>query len=140
MKKRALPFLSILAKNVGVLANKEKEIFSPILLKWHPSAAAIAMSTLHVCYGRELRQFIADVTELTPDTVLVLKAADELERELLQTIVESSSESEDGGKSIIREMPPFEAESTLTKLAKIWIDKRVDSLSQRVNGLLQKKV
>uniref|UniRef100_K4DEQ0 Uncharacterized protein n=1 Tax=Solanum lycopersicum TaxID=4081 RepID=K4DEQ0_SOLLC len=34
-----LPVLAILAKDVGEQASKEKEIFSPILKRWHSFAA-----------------------------------------------------------------------------------------------------
>ncbi|XP_078428194.1 protein unc-13 homolog [Wolffia australiana] len=140
MKDRPLPILSILAKDVSALANKEKELFSPLLNTWHPLAAAVAMSTLHVCFGWELNQFIAGITELSPDAVRVLKSAEELERELVQIAVEDSAKSDDGGKAIIREMLPFESEPTMARLTRAWIRERVDSQSQLVNQILQRQV
>ncbi|KAJ8494058.1 hypothetical protein OPV22_015779 [Ensete ventricosum] len=134
-----IPVLSILAKDIGELASKEKELFSPILKRWHPLAAGVAVATLHSCYGNELKQFIAGVMELTPDTVQVLKAADKLEKDLVHIAVEDSVDSEDGGKSLIREMPPYEAESAIANLVKVWIKTRVDRLKDWVDRNLHQE-
>ncbi|KAK1289039.1 hypothetical protein QJS10_CPB18g01053 [Acorus calamus] len=132
-------FLSILAIDIGDLANKEKQLFSPILQRWHPLAAGVAVATLHACYGNELKQFISGVTELTPDFVEVLKAADKLEKDLVHIAVEDSVDSEDGGKSLIREMPPYESEAAVANLAKSWIKTRVDRLKEWVDRNLQQE-
>ncbi|CAK8541626.1 unnamed protein product [Lathyrus sativus] len=92
----ALPLLAILAKDVGSLAMNEKLVFIPILKRWHPLAAGLAVATLHACYGNEMKQFIAGITELTPDDVQVLRAADQLEKDLVQIAVEDSVDSDDG--------------------------------------------
>ena len=135
-----LPVLAILAKDVGELAVKEKRMFSPILKRWHPFAAGVAVATLHVCYGNEIKQFISGITELTPDAVQVLRAADKLEKDLVQIAVEDSVDSDDGGKAIIREMPPFEAEAAIANLVKVWIKTRVDRLKEWVDRNLQQEV
>lgn len=135
-----LPVLAILAKDVGEQACKEKEIFSPILKRWHPFAAGVAVATLHVCYGNELKQFVSGITELTPDTVQVLRAADKLEKDLVQIAVEDSVDSDDGGKAIIREMPPFEAEGAIANMVKDWIKMRIDRLKEWVDRNLQQEV
>ncbi|KAL2637775.1 hypothetical protein AAZV13_06G078600 [Glycine max] len=136
----ALPGLVILAKDVGSLAVNEKQVFSPILKRWHPLAAGLAVATLHACYGNELKQFISGITELTPDAVQVLRAADQLEKDLVQIAVEDSVESEDGGKAIIREMPPYEAEGAIANLVKIWIKTRIDRLKEWVDRNLQQEL
>ncbi|GMH06983.1 hypothetical protein Nepgr_008823 [Nepenthes gracilis] len=135
-----LPVLAILAKDVGDLATHEKKVFSPILKRWHPLAAGVAVATLHACYGNELKQFISGVVELTPDAVQILRAADKLEKDLVQTAVEDSVDSDDGGKAIIREMPPYEAEAAIANLVKEWIKTRVDRLKEWVNVNLQQEV
>ncbi|KDO66513.1 hypothetical protein CISIN_1g002030mg [Citrus sinensis] len=135
-----LPVLSILAQDVTELAFDEKTIFSPILKRWHPLAAGVAVATLHSCYGNELRQFVSGITELTPDAIQVLLAADKLEKNLVQIAVEDSVDSEDGGKSIIQEMPPYEAEAAIGNLAKSWINIRVDRLKEWVCRNLQQEV
>lgn len=135
-----LPVLAILAKDVGELASKEKETFSPILKRWHPFAAGVAVATLHVCYGNELKQFVSSITELTPDAVQVLRAADKLEKDLVQIAVEDSVDCDDGGKAIIREMPPFEAEGAIANMVKDWIKMRIDRLKEWVDRNLQQEV
>ncbi|XP_062099234.1 protein unc-13 homolog isoform X2 [Humulus lupulus] len=135
-----LPVLAILAKDVGELALKEKRMFSPILKRWHPFAAGVAVATLHVCYANEIKQFISGIAELTPDAVQVLRAADKLEKDLVQIAVEDSVDSDDGGKAIIREMPPFEAEAAIANLVKAWIKTRVDRLKEWVDRNLQQEV
>lgn len=135
-----LPVLAILAKDVGELATNEKQVFSPILKLWHPFAAGVAVATLHACYGNELKQFVSGITELTPDAVQVLRAADKLEKDLVQIAVEDSVDSDDGGKAIIREMPPFEAEAAIANLVKVWIKTRVDRLKEFVDRNLQQEV
>ncbi|XP_054788782.1 protein unc-13 homolog [Prosopis cineraria] len=136
----ALPLLAILAKDVGSLAVNEKRVFSPILKRWHPLSAGVAVATLHACYGNELKQFISGVTELTPDAVQVLRAADKLEKDLVQIAVEDSVESDDGGKAIIREMPPYEAEAAIANMVKIWIKTRLDRLKEWVDRNLQQEI
>ena len=136
----ALPGLVILAKDVGSLAVNEKQVFSPILKRWHPLAAGLAVATLHACYGNELKQFISGITELKTDAVQGMRAADNLEKDLVQKAVEDSVESEDGGKAIIREMPPYEAEGAIANLVKIWIKTRIDRLKEWVDRNLQQEV
>ncbi|KAJ6852838.1 uncharacterized protein M6B38_252560 [Iris pallida] len=134
------PVLAILANDIGDLARKENKLFSPILKKWHPLAAGVAVATLHSCYGNELKQFISSATELTVDYVQVLKAADKLEKSLVHIAVEDSVDSEDGGKSLIREMPPYEADSSISDLVKKWIQTRVGKLKEWVDRNLQQEV
>lgn len=136
----SLPVLAILAKDVGDLAINEKEVFSPILKRWHPFAAGVAVATLHSCYGNELKQFISGIMELTPDAVQVLRAADKLEKDLVHIAVEDSVDSDDGGKAIIREMPPYEAEAAVANLVKGWIKKSLDRLKEWVDRNLQQEV
>ncbi|XP_039028152.1 protein unc-13 homolog [Hibiscus syriacus] len=135
-----LPVLAILAKDVGELAAHEKQVFSPILKGWHPLAAGVAVATLHACYANEIKQFISGITELTPDAVQVLRAADKLEKDLVQIAVEDAVDSDDGGKAIIREMPPYEAETAIGNLVKGWIKTRVDRLKEWVDRNLQQEV
>ncbi|KAJ3704086.1 hypothetical protein LUZ61_007791 [Rhynchospora tenuis] len=133
------PILSILAKDIGDLAKKEKDLFSPIFKKWHPLAAGVAVATLHSCYGNELKQFISGLAELTSDSVQVLKSADKLEKDLVSIAVEDSVDSEDGGKGLIREMPPYEAELAIANLVRDWIKTRVDRLKDWVDCNLQQE-
>ncbi|GFS41247.1 elongation factor Ts [Actinidia rufa] len=139
-QQNPLPVLSILAQDITELAFNEKEIYSPILKRWHPLAAGASVATLHTCYGNELKQFVSGIDELSPDAVLVLLAADKLEKVLVQIAVEDSVESEDGGKAIIQEMTPFEAEAVIAELVKAWIRTRVDRFREWVDRNLQQEV
>ena len=136
----ALLGLSILARDISELAFNEKAIYSPILKRWHPQAAGVAVATLHICYGNELKQYVRSITELTPDAVEVLLAADKLEKDLVQIAVEDSIDSEDGGISVIREMHPYGAEAIISNLVKSWIKTRVDRLEEWVDRNLQQEV
>ncbi|XAR53371.1 hypothetical protein NMG60_11021907 [Bertholletia excelsa] len=139
-QQNPLPVLSILAQDITELALYEKETYSPILKRWHPLAAGAAVATLHACYGYQLKQFVSGINELSPDVVQVLLAADKLEKVLVQIAVEDSVDSEDGGKAIIQEMIPYEAESEIASLVKAWIKTRVDRLKEWVDRNLQQEV
>ena len=139
-QQNSLPILSVLAQDVSELAFDEKAIFSPVLKRWHPLAAGVAVATLHSCFGNELRQFTSGISELTPDAIQVLCAADKLEKDLVQIAVEDAVDSDDGGKSIIREMPPYEAEAVIANLVKTWIKTRVDRLKEWIDRNLQQEV
>ncbi|XP_022863080.1 uncharacterized protein LOC111383229 isoform X2 [Olea europaea var. sylvestris] len=136
----SLPVLAILAKDVGDLAMKGKDTFSPILKRWHPFAAGVAVAMIHACYGNELKQFIAAITELTADAVQILRAADKLEKDLINIAVEDSVDSDDGGKAIICEMPPYEAEGSIANMVKVWIKTRINRLKECIDRTLQQEV
>lgn len=135
--QRNPPFLSVLAGDACELVKYEKEVFSPVLKQWHPLAAGVAAATLHTCFGRELKQFVSGIAELTQDALQVLKAADKLDKDLVNIAVEDSVESDDGGKTIIREMPPT---IVMVSLAKMWIKSRGERLRERVDRSLQQEV
>ncbi|TYH82466.1 hypothetical protein ES332_D02G062600v1 [Gossypium tomentosum] len=121
------PSVTILkfAKKTEVLAEKEKELFSPILKRWHPVATGVAVVTLHQCYGALLKQHLSGTRMLNSEIVGVLQGASKLEKVLVQMVVEDSVECEDGGKGIIREMSPYEVDSIILKLLRQWIDERL---------------
>ncbi|CAL5210191.1 unnamed protein product [Lathyrus oleraceus] len=138
-QNKPFPILSVLARDITELAFEEKDIFSPKLKRWHPLAAGVAVATLHVCYGNELKKYVKGITELTPDAIEVLMAADKLEKELVQIAVEDSVDSEDGGKSIIMEIQPYEAEAIIANLVKSWINIRVDRLVELVDRIMHQE-
>ncbi|XP_028773311.1 protein unc-13 homolog [Neltuma alba] len=116
-----------LAQETEELAMKERQNYSPVLKKWHGTAGAVAASTLHSCYGQVLNQYLNDVTTLTSDTVEVLERANKLEKVLVHMVVEDSADCEDGGKTIVREMDPYEVDSVILNLLRKWIH---DSLTK----------
>lgn len=125
MNQEASEALLQLAKETEDLALKERESFSPILKKWHPTAAAVAAVTLQNCYGNVLKQYLGGVSILTTETVAVLQTAGKLEKHLVQMVVEDSAECDDGGKAIVREMVPYEVESIILHLLQKWIHERL---------------
>ncbi|XP_024401007.1 protein unc-13 homolog [Physcomitrium patens] len=127
-----IPALAQLAKDTSALVSKEIENFSPSLKEWHPYAGGVAAVTLHACYSREIKQYMSGVSALTADTVQVLEAADQLEKSLVQVVVEDGVYAEDGGKALIREMPPFEADRAVGNLAKKWVEEKLQMLKEMV--------
>lgn len=123
-----------IAQDTEDLALKEKENFSSALKKWHPIAAGVAAVTLHTCYGTLLRQYLAGAASLTNEMITVLQRAGKLEKVLVQMVVEDSVECEDGGKTIVREMVPYEVDSIIIKFLRQWIQERL----KRGKELLQK--
>ncbi|XP_047335804.1 protein unc-13 homolog [Impatiens glandulifera] len=114
-----------LAKETEELALREKEIFSPILKKWHPMAAGSAAVSLHSCYGTLLKQYVVGIPTLNAETLKALQSAGKLEKLLVQMVVEDSVDCEDGGKAIVREMIPYEVDGIIIGLLKEWIQERM---------------
>ncbi|KAK8610409.1 hypothetical protein V6N13_081567 [Hibiscus sabdariffa] len=130
-----IPFMTRVAEAVSTMALTEKEHFSPILKRWHPLATGVAVATLHSCYGNELKQYVSGIDEVSADVLRVLSSADKLEKDLMQI----AAESEDCGKSIIKEMLPYEVESVTCGLVKSWITTTTDRLKEWVNRNLQQE-
>ncbi|GJW39485.1 mammalian uncoordinated homology 13 protein [Tanacetum coccineum] len=110
-----------LAKGTGELALREKAMFSTLLKKWHPISAGVAAVTLHACYGNLLRQFLAANSMISNETIAVLQRADKLEKVLVNMVVEDTLEYEDGGKTVVREMVPYEVDSVLLRYLRQYI-------------------
>ncbi|CAO2206625.1 unnamed protein product [Urochloa humidicola] len=137
LSRNHMPVLSILAKKTSDLAIKEKNVYSPTLKKWNPLAVGVAVATLHACFGNELKQFIAGITELTPDTAQVLKAADKLEKDLIHIAIEDSMDIDDGSKSLVRQIPPYEAGTAMANLVKAWVKEQEEKLKGSAEKLEQ---
>ncbi|KAE9589767.1 hypothetical protein Lalb_Chr21g0312431 [Lupinus albus] len=121
-RKELSEVLIQLAQETEDLVMKERQHFSPILKKWHSSAGAVAAVMLHTCYGQVLRQYTSEVTSLTSESVQVLQRAGKLEKVIVQIVVEESTECDDGGKTVVREMVPFDIDSVILSLLGKWID------------------
>ncbi|CAJ1976524.1 unnamed protein product [Sphenostylis stenocarpa] len=111
-----------LVQETEALMLKERHHFCPILQKWHSTAGAVAAMVLHTCYGKMLKQYVNEVTSLTAESVQVLQKSGKLEKVIVQTMVEDSSECDDGGKTVIREMAPYDVDSVILSLLGKWID------------------
>uniref|UniRef100_A0A7N0U3G2 Uncharacterized protein n=1 Tax=Kalanchoe fedtschenkoi TaxID=63787 RepID=A0A7N0U3G2_KALFE len=113
-----------LAKETEELAGKEREFFSSVLRKWHSNSGGVAAVTLHSCYGTVLKQYLSNVSTLTGEIVGVLERAGKVEKILVQMIVEDTENCDDGGKSIVKEMVPYEVDSIVVRLLRKWIDEK----------------
>jgi len=117
--------LARLAKDAEQLALSEQDNFSPVLKRWHPFPGAAAVVTLHSCYGAVLKQYLAKATCLTNELVHVLHAAGRLEKALVQMMVEDVADSDDGGKSVVREVVPYDVEALLLRFLRTWIEEKL---------------
>ncbi|XP_074294164.1 protein unc-13 homolog [Silene latifolia] len=124
-EKEVSEALIVLAQGTEELAAKEKESYSNTLKRWHSVSAAIASVTLHSCYGAVLQRYLTGISMLSTETINVLYRAGRLEKILVQMIVEDTVECEDGGKSIVREMVPYEVDSVIIRLLRKWIEERL---------------
>lgn len=134
------PALVVLAQDTMVFAMSEVDNFSPVLKGWHPFAGGVAAATLHSCYSLEFRQYLSSMSQMTLDTVAILKAADELEKRLVGIAVEDAAECDDGGKSLIREMPPYEADRAMGDLTRRWVEENVEKTTQCIDRNIQQEV
>lgn len=112
-----------LAIDTEDMAKLEKEVFGPVLKKWHPVPIAVAVGTIHSCFGIVLKQFLAKVSILTNEVVQVLLAAGKLEKFLVQLAVDDSEDG--GGKAALRDVVPYEVDSIVGSLLKKWTEERL---------------
>ncbi|KAE8706188.1 peptide transporter PTR3-A-like [Hibiscus syriacus] len=124
-REEASEALLQLANETEELAMRERELFSPILKKWHPIAAGVAVGVLHQCYGAVLKQYLAGTSILNGEIIGALQRSSRLEKVLVQMVVEDSEEFDDGVKGMVREMMPYEVDSIIMKLLRQWIDERL---------------
>ncbi|XP_015691225.2 protein unc-13 homolog [Oryza brachyantha] len=117
--------LARLASDTEQIALWEYDSFSPVLRRWHPFPGAVAAVTLHGCYGVMLKQYLGKASGLTNELVHVLHAAGRLEKALVQMVVEDVADSDDGGKSVVREVAPYDVESVVVEFLRTWILERL---------------
>jgi hypothetical protein len=79
--RKSVHTLSVLAKEIGDLIVKEKDMYNPVLKKWHPPATGVAVATLPDCFENEFEKFILGLRDLTSDAAQVLKASGKLEKD-----------------------------------------------------------
>ena len=137
--------LTRLAKDTEQLALSERDSFSPVLKRWHPFPGAVAVVTLHSCFGIVLKQYLAKATCLTNELVRVLHAAGRLEKALVQMVVEDVADSDGGGKAVVTEVvfKPLDAEvmaayhevcDPLDKAGGYGIQDGTDLILERITG------
>nr|XP_043625138.1 protein unc-13 homolog [Erigeron canadensis] len=137
---KTMPFQQVcetliqLANETEELAFKEKKTFSVVLKRWHPISAGVASVTLHSCYGALLKHFLTCNSDINNDILTVLQRADKLEKVLVNMVVEDSVECEDGGKTVIREMVPYEVDSIILR----FLSKSITGRLKRIKDVLHK--
>ncbi|KAI4368426.1 hypothetical protein MLD38_016983 [Melastoma candidum] len=118
------------ADKIESLAEKEVEIFSPVLGKWNQAAAGLALVTLHGHYGVLLKQYLSDATTLNEEIARVLKRAQVLEKNLVKMATdEHPADGVDDGAgkaSVAGEMVSYETEAFTTRLVNDWIDRKLE--------------
>ncbi|OIV90004.1 hypothetical protein TanjilG_00350 [Lupinus angustifolius] len=114
-----------LAQETEDLAMKERETFTPTLKKWHQTAGSVAALVLHNCYGNMLRQYLNELTSLTSETSQVLQRAEKVEKVLIQMVVDDTREGDDNGKTVVKELVPYEVDSIILNLLRQWIQESV---------------
>uniref|UniRef100_A0A0D3HEK7 MHD1 domain-containing protein n=1 Tax=Oryza barthii TaxID=65489 RepID=A0A0D3HEK7_9ORYZ len=117
--------LTQLARDTEELAVVERRSFSPVLRRWHPAPVAVAAVTLHGCYGVVLRQYLGKVTILSEELVRVLQSASRMEKAMAQMTAEDAADCrDDRAKAIVGDMEPYEVDSVVMGLLKVWMDDR----------------
>ncbi|XP_057510564.1 protein unc-13 homolog isoform X2 [Actinidia eriantha] len=86
--------LALIANELRLIAERELNIFFPVLRQWYPEAGMVSALLLHQFYGERLKPFLKEVSSLTEDVKLVLSAADMLDHDL--TRLYSSAFEENG--------------------------------------------
>uniref|UniRef100_A0A0E0CUY2 MHD1 domain-containing protein n=1 Tax=Oryza meridionalis TaxID=40149 RepID=A0A0E0CUY2_9ORYZ len=117
--------LARLAGDTEQIALSERDAFGPVLRRWHPFPGAVAAVTLHGCFGVVLKQYLGKATGLSNELVHVLHAAGRLEKALVQMVVEDVADSDDGGKSVVREVVPYDVESIVFGFLRTWVEERL---------------
>ncbi|MED6131608.1 hypothetical protein PIB30_011207 [Stylosanthes scabra] len=135
-KKELSEVLPELAQETEGLVMKERQHFTPLFKKWHSTAGAVAVLALHNCYRQVLRQYIKEMTSLTSESVQVMRRAANLEKAIVQIVVEDSNECEDGGKTVVREMVPYDVDSVILSRLGKWI---YDSLQKARENMQRAK-
>jgi hypothetical protein len=88
--RKHVHILLVLFKEIGDLATEEKDMYNPVLKKWHPLATGVVVATLPNCFRNEFEKFIVGLRDLTSDAAQVLKAAGKLEKDPVHFASEDS--------------------------------------------------
>eukprot|EP00257_Ricinus_communis_P027165 XP_025014579.1 protein unc-13 homolog isoform X3 [Ricinus communis] len=76
--------LALLAKELKLIAEREFNVFWPVLRQWCPESLMISIVLLHQFYGKRLKPFLKGVSSLSEDVRSVLPAAKMLDDYLTQ--------------------------------------------------------
>ncbi|WCJ26202.1 hypothetical protein M5689_008037 [Euphorbia peplus] len=76
--------LAVLGKELKLIAEREFNVFWPVLCQWCPQSLMISTVLLHQLYGKRLKPFLKGVSALSEEVRLVLPGAEMLDRYLTQ--------------------------------------------------------
>ncbi|XP_050227666.1 protein unc-13 homolog isoform X2 [Mercurialis annua] len=76
--------LAMLAKELKLIAEREFNVFWPVLRQWCPESLMMSIVMLHQFYGERLKPFLKGVSSLSEDVRSVLPAAKMLDEYLIQ--------------------------------------------------------
>ena len=83
---------------------------------------------------------MSGVSIFTAKLTEVLQSSDQLEQELVQITVEGAIDSDNGAKGIIREMVPFEAQTTIISLSRSWMQEKLNHLREWIERNVNQEV
>ncbi|XP_062074226.1 protein unc-13 homolog isoform X2 [Humulus lupulus] len=92
--KRKHP-LCLLANELRLIVERERNVFYPVLHHWYPESGMIIAMQLHQIYGERLKIYLDGVSCLSEDVKSVLPAADLLDHDLTKLYTASGASYQD---------------------------------------------
>ncbi|GKU95314.1 hypothetical protein SLEP1_g8689 [Rubroshorea leprosula] len=117
--ERAHP-LALLANELTLLAEKELNVFFPVLRQWCPESVRISAKLLHQFYGEKLVPFLGGVSSLSEDVRSVFPAAYMLDHTLSQ-LYTSSLEDSTLRHSVSQDLGHYQIEKALGPILLDWL-------------------
>ncbi|GLT40474.1 hypothetical protein SLA2020_146110 [Shorea laevis] len=117
--ERAHP-LALLANELTLLAEKELNVFFPVLRQWCPESVRISAKLLHQFYGEKLVPFLEGVSSLSEDVRSVCPAACMLDHTLSQ-LYTSSLEDSTLHHSVSQDLGHYQIEKVLGPILLDWL-------------------
>ncbi|KAM0934376.1 putative protein unc-13, mammalian uncoordinated 13, domain 2 [Dioscorea sansibarensis] len=116
--------LAILANELKLIAEKDANVFIPVLSLHFPQVRMHYSRILHELYGEQLRPFLESVTHLSEGAISVLAASTNLERSLTKIL---GSMCGDGVESLCsNHLQPYQIKDVCLPLILHWVNTRHD--------------
>ncbi|CAN0841432.1 Protein unc-13 homolog [Linum grandiflorum] len=119
--------LALLADGIKLIAEKESEVFSPVLRHYCPNAVIISVVSLHQLFGEKLKPFLAGVSSFSEDVQYVLSAADQLDYYLTQ-LYKSASEANASKHYLIQDLEHYRIAEVSKPLVIDWVISQHDHI------------
>ncbi|CAM0874845.1 unnamed protein product [Alopecurus aequalis] len=115
--------LMYVAAQTKEMARLEKDLYAPILKRWHPCPAAIAAITLHTCFGAYFKRYVSKMGGcLSSESMRALQMVTELDKYLIQT---AHDDGDGHGRVNSKQMIPYDVDSIVVGLVTEWMDDRL---------------